>query len=95
MAAYLVAGVSRVSDPSGFEHWRAQVAPLVAQYGGTFLAAASSEHVEGEWRPIAMAIIAFPTMDDLRQCYNSVEHPELAQLRQRSVVGDIVIVDGV
>src|SRR3954447_26140448 len=62
---------------------------------GKILAAASAEQVEGEWQPLAIMIIVFPTMDDLRQCYASVvEHPELRELRQRAVVGDVVFVDG-
>lgn len=95
MAAYLVAGVTRITDPGAFEHWRTLVAPLIAEYGGKVLAAASGEAVEGEWQPLALTIIEFPTMDDLRQFYHAREDAPLRQLRKEAVAGDIVFVDGI
>ncbi len=65
MTAYVI-GAGMVSDPAGFGEYQGKVGEVIARYGGHFIAAGQADAVEGEFRPDAVAIIEFPSMEQAR-----------------------------
>jgi uncharacterized protein (DUF1330 family) len=94
MPAYMIAGLDEVTDPAGFEEYRVKVRPMIDRYGGRYLAAGPAQHAEGEWRPGVVAVIEFPSMERLREWYDSAEYQPLKQLRMRSTKGSLAFIDG-
>jgi uncharacterized protein (DUF1330 family) len=82
MAAYPVAQIEEVTDAAGFGQHREQVGPLLAQYGGRYLAAGEPEEQEGRLGPGAYVLIEFPSMERARAWYdcNSAYRPRNSAL---------------
>jgi len=94
MAAYLLGKIEEVSDAAGFGQYREQVAPLIAQYGGRYLAVGEAEEKEGHWGPGTSVLIEFPSLERAQAWYDSAEYGPLKELRQRSARGNIVFLNG-
>ena len=93
MAAYVI-GTSEITDPAGMEEYRSRVGPLIARYGGRFVAAGAPEVREGDFRPHVAVIIAFPSLDEARTWYEATDYQELKAIRQRSTRGTTLFLDG-
>jgi len=94
MAAYLLAKIEEVSDAAGFGQYREQVAPLVAQYGGRYLAVGAAEEKEGHWGAGTDVLIEFPSLERARAWYDCAEYRPLKELRQRSARVNLAFLDG-
>jgi uncharacterized protein (DUF1330 family) len=94
MPAYLLAHLAAVTDATGFEEYRTKVQPLVHQYGGRYLAVGSPDVKEGEYQPIVVAVIEFPSLERLNAFYDAAEYQELKALRQRTTRGNLLFLDG-
>ena len=93
MAAYVI-GTSEISDPAGMEEYRTKVGPVIARYGGRFVAAGAPEVREGDLRPHVAVIIEFPSVEQARAWYNADDYQDLKALRQRSTRGTTLFLDG-
>lgn len=83
MPAYAVVTVE-VHNPEGYEEYRSRVLPTVQKYAGRFLVRGGrSELVEGDKQPERTVVLEFPSMEKLKEWYNSPEYQELAAIRQR------------
>jgi len=97
--AYVVVEI-QVTNPSGYEGYRALSTPAVAQYGGQFIARGGArEQLEGEddthnsgWRSV---IIEFPSLEQARTWYHSPEYTKARAIREENSVGRMFIVEGV
>ena len=95
MSAYLLADLV-VTDPAGFEDYRAQVPAVIAAYGGRYLVRGGTcEVLEGGARASRRVVLEFPTMDALKTFWDSPEYRPLRALRQRHSDAHIVAVEGV
>ena len=95
MAAYLFVNVG-ITDPDGFEAYRRAVSATVAAYGGRYLTrGGETEVLEGNWQPKRVVILEFQNVDRLKAWYNSAEYRPLLDLRKRTAITDMVIIDGV
>ena len=94
MAAYLIAELAEVTDPTGFEEYRTKVRPMVEHYGGRYLAAGGPDVKEGDAQPMVVAVIEFPSMERLQAFYDAAEYQDLKALRQRSSRGNLLFLDG-
>jgi len=84
MPAYFVAEVE-VTNPAGYEPYRALAGASIAQYGGRFVArGGKTELLEGTPEPQRVVIIEFPDMASLNAWYNSAEYQPLIALRKQS-----------
>lgn len=96
--AYVVVEI-QVTDPVGYEGYRALSTPAVAQYGGKFIARGGvREQLEGEdewhnagWRSV---IIEFESLEQARTWYHSPEYTKAKAVRQANSVGRMFIVEG-
>jgi uncharacterized protein (DUF1330 family) len=95
MAAYVIASVD-VTDPAGFEEYRALVPATIERYGGRYLVRGGAHEVlEGAWRPHRLVVLEFPSMAAARRWYDSEEYRHPKTLRLRSARTDALLVDGV
>ena len=95
MAAYLVVDIE-VTDPERYEEYHRQVPPLVAKYGGKYLARGGPfEKLEGDWTPRRLVLLEFPGVEQAKEFYDSAEYRPLKELRLRTTNSKMVLVDGV
>ena len=95
MGAIVIAEVD-VHDPELFEEYRVKVPPLVAKYGGRYLARGGrAELFEGEHAPKRVVIIEFPTLEQAKAWHDSVEYQPLIAIRQQASHARMIVVEGV
>lgn len=95
MPAYFVAEIE-VTNPEGYEPYRALAGASIAQYGGRFLARGGTvELIEGGPEPKRVVIIAFADKEAALRWYNSPEYQAALPIRLANSKGRAFIVDGV
>ncbi len=95
MAAYLIAELE-VTNPAGFEEYRAQVPAVIAAYGGKYLVRGGACKVlEGGGPARRRVVLAFDSMQSLQTFWDSPEYLPLRALRERHATANIVAVEGV
>lgn len=94
MVAYLIGQIEEVTDSAGFNQYREQVGPVLAKYGGRYLAVGQGENKEGRWGPATYVLLEFPSLERAQEWYDSAEYRPLKELRQRSARGNIVFLNG-
>jgi uncharacterized protein (DUF1330 family) len=94
MSAYVIARIS-ITDPAGFEQYKQMVPPTIERFGGRYVVRTDQfEVLEGREPRERLVVIEFPSMQALRDWYQSEEYaPSMAQ-RQASAEADILIVEG-
>lgn len=94
MKAYLLANV-RVTDPAGFEAYRAAVAPMVTEFGGRYLIrGGASEVVEGAPDVHRIVLLEFADMPALRRFYFSPEYAPVKAMREAAAVTEVTLIEG-
>ena len=94
MPAYLIAEVE-VTDPAAYEDYRKQVPPIIAKYGGKYLARGGKvESKEGGWTPPRFVIVEFPTMDQARKFYDSPEYAPVLAIRKKASKSRLILAEG-
>ncbi len=94
MPAYLIANIE-VTDPEGFERYRAAVPAVIAAHGGRYLVRGGEKHaVEGSLPLNRLVILEFPSMAAAQAFYASPDYAPLLKLRLDSTKSDVVLVDG-
>jgi len=77
MPGYLIANI-KVTDPEGFERYRAAVPAVIAQYGGRYaVRGGAMERLENADGFNRVVVLEFPSLDAARAFIFS---PEYAQL---------------
>lgn len=91
MSAYLVMEIEGVHDTELLGHYRELSGPLVAKWGGKFIARATpAQALEGTWHRVA--ITEFPSWDAALGLVNSPEYRELAEIRQRAATSRLLLI---
>jgi len=102
MVAYLIAG-NDVTNAEMMEEYAKLAGPTLAPYDAKLLAPSPDkldtgggiEHLEGDFRPGRVVLIAFPSMERALAWYNSPEYQAIINLRLESTVGSLMFVEGV
>ncbi|MGQ0663861.1 MAG: DUF1330 domain-containing protein [Pseudomonadota bacterium] len=95
MAAYVVVEVE-VTDAAKYEAYKPLAQAAVAKYGGRYLARGGTTAVlEGDWKPARLVIFEFPSLDQARNFYTSVEYTAARRARAGAARMDIVAIEGV
>ena len=93
MPGYLILH-GEVTDPDGYEEYKAKAQGIIADHGGRYLArGGASERLEGEWLP-RFVVVEFPSYDAALGFYNSPEYQDVAEIRKRCSTSAVAIVDG-
>ena len=96
--AYVVAEI-QVTNPEGYEEYRALSTASLAQYGGTWLArggqrvqfeGGDGDHNE-KWRTV---VVEFPSMEQARTWYESPEYTHAREIGQAHSICRLFIVEG-
>jgi uncharacterized protein (DUF1330 family) len=94
MAAYVIADVD-VTDPAKYEDYKKLTPGAVAKHGGRFLARGGQTAIlEGKWRPNRVVVIEFPTLEQARNFYTSVEYTAARRARAGAATMNMIVVDG-
>lgn len=94
MPAYVIADV-QVTDPVGFETYRAAVRPVVEACGGIFIARGGAiEVLDGDWKPSRLTLLRFDSVAQAKAWYDSPDYRPLRDIRSRTTRTNILIVEG-
>ncbi len=94
MAAYLIANID-VRDRDAFDAYRAQVGPVIEQFGGRYLVRGGEVHaLEGDLGLKRLVVLEFPSLEIARRFYDSEEYAPLLRLRAESTASAVVLVEG-
>ncbi|TMJ60143.1 MAG: DUF1330 domain-containing protein [Alphaproteobacteria bacterium] len=94
MPAYFVAEVE-VTNPEGYEPYRALAGASIAQYGGRFLVrGGAAELIEGSPAPQRVVITEFADVAAAKRWYNSPEYQKALPIRLANSKGRAFIVEG-
>ncbi|MET0372305.1 MAG: DUF1330 domain-containing protein [Sphingobium sp.] len=92
--AYVVAEIS-VTDPEGYKAYVAAVTPVVAKFGGVYLARGGrTVAVEGAPPAGRIVVIQFPSMEAASAFQASPEEEAAMAIRRRASTGRQFIVEG-
>jgi uncharacterized protein (DUF1330 family) len=94
MAAYIIADVD-ITDPAKYEDYKKLTPGAVAKHGGRFVArGGQTATLEGTWKPGRVVIIEFPTFEQARNFYTSVEYTAARRARAGAATFRMIAVDG-
>lgn len=94
MAAYVIADVE-VTNPAGYEPYRALAGASIAQYGGRFVVrGGAAERLEGPDEPARLVVIEFADTAAARRWYHSPEYQKAIPIRQANSRGRVFLVEG-
>ena len=95
MSAYVIVDI-KVTDPVGYEEYKKLAPPVVAAYGGKYLArGGKTETLEGDWSPNRLVILEFESAERAKEWLNSPEYRAARQLRHQTTQTNMVVVEGV
>jgi uncharacterized protein (DUF1330 family) len=95
MAVYFIVDVT-INDPQSYAEYSKQVGPMVARYGGKFLArGGETSTIEGDWKPQRLVVIEFTDTEHFRDWYDSPEYTEIRTIRFNASTARAVLAQGV
>ena len=95
MAAYLIYTRQTLIDADKNLEYIRRVGPVTDQFGGEVIAAgAKAETLEGDLHLPPVTLIRFPSMERLREWYDSPEYAPLKTLRLEATTGNMIIFEG-
>ena len=94
MPAYIIADVD-ITDPVKYEDYKKLTPGAVAKHGGRFIArGGQTSTLEGNWKPGRVVILEFPTFEQARNFYTSVEYTAARRARAGAATFRMIAVDG-
>jgi uncharacterized protein (DUF1330 family) len=95
MAAYVIVEVN-ITDPVGYEEYRKLGPPTVAAHEGKFVVRGGKvEVLEGEWNPKRLVVLEFESAERAKQWWSSQEYSIPKQVRQKTAMTNMIVVEGV
>ncbi len=94
MAGYVIADVN-VTNAAAYEEYKKLVPASIQRYGGKYLVRGGQhETLEGTWTPSRLVVIEFASVEQARRWYLSEEYRRAKEVRQRTAVSNVIIVEG-
>jgi len=95
MTAYILVDIA-VTDPELYEEVKQRTPPIVAQYGGRYLArGGSTEVLHGNWNPERLVLLSFDSLEQANAWESSPEYTAVKQLRDRCARVNMVLLPGI
>ncbi len=95
MAAYVIVEIT-VTDPPVYEEYRKYTPGSLVPYDGKFaVRGGHCETLEGEWNPERIIVLEFPSMEKAKAWYHSEVYNKAKQIRLRSALTKMIVVEGV
>jgi uncharacterized protein (DUF1330 family) len=95
MTAYVISDVVG-RDPDLVARYRELARDSIARYDGRYLTTVGAEidHVEGDWQPTNVVIVAFPSLARAREWYGSEAYAAALEVRRDALERSVVFVAG-
>ena len=94
MAAYMIARIN-VTDPEQYKKYIAVTPGILAKFGAKFIArGGDTVTLEGPEETTRVVIVEFPSLDKVREFYNSAEYQEAIKIREGAAEVSLVGVAG-
>ena len=94
MAGYVIADID-VTDPVAYQEYVKLTPAIIAKYGGKFLVrGGEAEVVEGTWTPNRLVVLEFESIERAKEFYRSDEYRPVMEIRHKTAVSNMVIVEG-
>jgi uncharacterized protein (DUF1330 family) len=94
-SAYIIANVE-VTNPEQYEEYkRLSTIAMKAHGAEPCVRGGKVEVLEGDWAPKRMVVLKFPSMEQAKAFYNSVEYGAARKSREGAAVMRMVLVEGV
>ena len=95
MAAYVIVDID-VKDPVEYAKYKDMAAPVVAAFGGKYLARGGKvETLEGDWVAKRLVILEFENVRRAKEWLNSKEYSAARALRHQTAQSKMIVVEGV
>ncbi|PKB67219.1 MAG: D-fructose-6-phosphate amidotransferase [SAR202 cluster bacterium Io17-Chloro-G4] len=95
MAAYVIVDIE-VTNAEDYAKYRELAPPMVAKYGGKYLARGGEiEVLEGDWAPKRLVILEFPSFERAKEFFEAEEYQPVRQVRINATKSKAVLLDGV
>ena len=95
MAAFVIVDID-VQDPVEYAKYKDMAAPVVAAFGGKYLArGGKTETLEGDWVAKRLVILEFENAARAKEWLNSKEYSAARALRHKTATSNMIVVDGV
>jgi uncharacterized protein (DUF1330 family) len=96
MAAYIIADITEITDPSAFQDYAGKAGPTIPKYEGKArIVRGKVETLEGTWKPTNLVVLEFPSVARAKDWYNSAEYHPLVAQRQKASKGSLILIEGV
>jgi uncharacterized protein (DUF1330 family) len=96
MVAYVIAERLEQWDPEVFAAYAPLAAASIAKFGGRYLAKGSDAGLlEGEPKPLAMAVLEFPSRAQAEAWFASDDYQAAARLRRAGASNRFLVIEGV
>ncbi|QMV17431.1 DUF1330 domain-containing protein [Granulicella sp. 5B5] len=94
MSAIMISDIT-VLNEEAFQTYRTRAAPVIEQFGGRYLARNGEVRVlEGQWKPRAIVVVEFPSLEQAETWYRSPEYAHALEVRDLALTRDLILVDG-
>ena len=94
MAAYVIVDID-VKDPVEYAKYKDMAAPVVAAFGGKYLARGGKvETLEGAWVAKRLVILEFESIARAKEWLNSKEYSAARALRHKTAQSNMIVVEG-
>lgn len=95
MTAFVLVDIA-VTDPELYEEVKQRTPPIVAQYGGRYLARGGETLVlYGDWKPERLVLLSFDSLEQAKTWESSPEYAVVKQLRDRCARVNMVMLPGI
>jgi uncharacterized protein (DUF1330 family) len=93
MAAYVIVDL-HITDPLGYEEYKALAPESIAAYGGRYLARGGHcEILEGSWSPQRVVVLEFASIEQAKAWHSAAEYQSVHEMRRRFAVSNMVVVE--
>jgi uncharacterized protein (DUF1330 family) len=94
MPAYCIANID-VHTPAIYDNYRQHTSGTLGKFGGKFIVrGGQAQVIEGNWQPVRLVIIEFPSTEALQAWYHSPEYQAIVAGRHDGAHSDVVMVEG-
>lgn len=94
MTAYVIVDIE-VTDPQGYEEYKALAPAAVALYDGKYIArGGKTEALEGDWQPKRLVILEFPSVERAKAWLYSSEYAPARAMRHKYAQTRMVVIEG-
>jgi len=94
MSVYGILDVD-IHDPEKYREYMLKAAPLIEAVGGRYLVRGGKHTVlEGDWEPVRLVIVEFPSQEAMDSLYSSDAYKEAKAIRQSCSTTRAVSVEG-